>query len=938
MMVNNNIKRLLKRVGITEKKIIRRQYNRTYYEGTKQQRREHYRKMKEISERETNIITILPITEHAAATRTTVSNNYEHFFETTDDYPEIDNRDCEGKDSIDYDYENKQQTQVNIDEPSVFCYDTDSSSDDELDGDFDDDEHNGENWDRELNEVKLKLSSRKYSKIDMATCLCLLKKRHKCSNALLVDFISLLYIIIPDAEEKIPKSLFEIRKLLKIIDDKKQSTSSMSLFSPSHTITICQSCETIVQSIDKCSNIECSERAGFKLKPYTYTYFNIRRQIEQILQRETKITFPKTSSLSTTPSPLPSSILTDIKDGRIYHDFLSKINIILPDCHCITLTLSTDGVQIGKSTEKSLWLITLTINEIQISERFSLHNVIICGINNCFKKPSRQIMRIMIDPIVKELKELENPKCCYIKSLNNKFQLYCVHLLGSTNDKPATALLQNIAEPTAAYGCSRCEIKGKTTLSNPRISEKKTTAQATTSNQRKTCKETHRIRVFVTEEDQRIPALRSNERYQIIMRIIQNQQPTPGTDEEQDIRRGYLGPCLLTDLTFFDQGRGFLSDSLHTLYGGAMKKLLSLWFDRKWCTKEKPWTIESKISNINRTLKSFYSPSTTVRIPRDLKVYSKYKASEYRSMLLVFYPIFQDILPKEYYNHLKLLVFALHIGENREIENKDLETMHLLLNEHVKQFKFLYGERHCVNTIHSTVHFVDTVRDYGPLQCYSTFNYESILGAMTSTIHGCRKQDKEIFNNMEMLRQSSFIALEESQESLLYEYMLKLTRKGRRKPFIPGEFTTTKPIQLEQEERNNLQKIYSTETLQAYSRCEYENLKYSSYYWKQSRFDTAILFRKKNTDKLKFALIDKFIVCEQSQRQLFIQVHELEDEYFDSVIINDITVKNLNTAIGQINFTSTKQILPTQIVEKVFCLHRKEKFFFIRLPNETESS
>ncbi|CAF1622336.1 unnamed protein product [Rotaria sordida] len=657
--------------------------------------------------------------------------------ETTNDDPNIDKEFSEDTDSIDNNYENQQQTQINFDEPSAFCYDIDSSSGDEFDANFDDDEHNAENWDTEFNET---------------------------------------------------------------------STST------------------------------------------------------------------GTSS--------PSCILTDIKDGRIYQDFLSKMNLNLPDCHYITLTLSTDGVQIGTSTEKSLWLITLTINEIQQTERFALHNVIIGGINSCFKKPSRGIMRIMIDPIVKELKELENPKCCYINSLNDAFEMYCVHLLGSTNDKPATALLQNIAEPTAAYGCSRCEIK-----------------------------ETHRIRVFVVEEDQPTPELRSAEHYQMVMKIIQNQQLAVGTDEEQDIRRGYLGPCLLTDLAFFDQGQGFMSDSLHTLYGGAMKKLLSLWFDRKWRTKEKPWTIQSKISNINRTLKLFCSPSTTVRIPRDLK----------------------------YYDHFKLLVFALHIGENREIKYKDLETMHLLLNEHVKQFTFLYGERHCVKTIHSIIHFAETVRDYGPLQCYSTFNYESILGAITSTIHGSRKQDKEIFNNMEMLRQSSYFVLEECQESLLYEYMYKLTQTGRRKSFCPGEFTTKKPIQLEQDEKNSLQKFYSTEKIQVYSRCQYESLKYSSY-WEQSKLDTAILFRKKNTNELKFALIDKFIVYEQSPKQLFIQVHELEDEYCDSVIINNITVKNSNTAIGQINFTSTKQILSTQIVEKVFCLRRKENFLFIRLPNVTESS
>ena len=99
---------------------------------------------------------------------------------------------------------------------------------------------------------------------------------------------------------------------------------------------------------------------------------------------------------------------------------------------------------------------------------------------------------------------------------------------------------------------------------------KKSKASATTLNEKKTCKETHRIRVFVIEEGQPMPELRSAERYRTIMRLIRTQQFTSGIYIEQDTQRGYLGPCLLADLAFFDQGQGFMSDSLHTVYGGAM--------------------------------------------------------------------------------------------------------------------------------------------------------------------------------------------------------------------------------------------------------------------------------------------------------------------------------------------------------------------------------
>jgi len=93
-----------------------------------------------------------------------------------------------------------------------------------------------------------------------------------------------------------------------------------------------------------------------------------------------------------------------------------------------------------------------------------------------------------------------------------------------------------------------------------------------------------------------------------------------------------------------------------------------------------------------------------------------------------------------------------------------------------------------------------------------------------SRLNGCQKHDKEMFNNMEMLRQSSYMALVERQESPLYEYMLHLLQRGRRASYSIGEFRTTKSIQLKSSERNQLKQLYSTENIQAYYLCEYEKI------------------------------------------------------------------------------------------------------------------
>lgn len=104
----------------------------------------------------------------------------------------------------------------------------------------------------------------------------------------------------------------------------------------------------------------------------------------------------------------------------------------------------------------------------------------------------------------------------------------------------------------------------------------------------------------------------------------------------------------------------------------------------------------------------------------------KFKANEARVLLLIGYPVIKKYLPGKYYEHLQKLAFGLHIGESTKITLEELETMETLLKSFVKSFP--YHERHIVQTVHCVEHFATTVRDFGPLQNYSTFNFEHVIG------------------------------------------------------------------------------------------------------------------------------------------------------------------------------------------------------------------
>ncbi len=191
---------------------------------------------------------------------------------------------------------------------------------------------------------------------------------------------------------------------------------------------------------------------------------------------------------------------------------------------------------------------------------------------------------------------------------------------------------------------------------------------------------------------------------------------------------------------------------------------MKLWFHQQYRTQQ--WTIRNYMNDIVADLQRFRFPSTTTRAPRSILKYYRLKANELRVLLLITYPIFKKYLKPIYYKHLQLLSFALHIGESREITPPKLNEMKILLDKFVYTFHYLYSKRHTVNTVHSVIHFHQTVIDYGPLTSYSTFNFESvignfnfnfyiikglcflILGRVASTVNGTKNLPREIQNNL----------------------------------------------------------------------------------------------------------------------------------------------------------------------------------------------
>ncbi|CAF4653606.1 unnamed protein product, partial [Rotaria magnacalcarata] len=228
----------------------------------------------------------------------------------------------------------------------------------------------------------------------------------------------------------------------------------------------------------------------------------------------------------------------------------------------------------------------------------------------------------------------------------------------------------------------------------------------------------HYIRVFpLSSESSDKPQCRSNRNYDTIMAL---KNPT------EDERKGYLGQCALRLLKHFDVDQSFLSDSLHNLYGGAMKKLLKLWFSDEY--KRSEWSSFTHFNTISKKLYQYRYPSTTSRTPRPLIQFHRFKANEFRLILLFAAPIFKSYLKPKIYKNYLLLVFAFHLAEFRSLRSTDIDDIRFLLDSFLYEYPSLYTNRHNQQVIHSIDHVVQSVQDYGQLSNYSTFNFESLLG------------------------------------------------------------------------------------------------------------------------------------------------------------------------------------------------------------------
>ena len=218
----------------------------------------------------------------------------------------------------------------------------------------------------------------------------------------------------------------------------------------------------------------------------------------------------------------------------------------------------------------------------------------------------------------------------------------------------------------------------------------------------------------------------------------------------------------------------FPIDYMHNICLGIMKKLLVMW------TSLIPHKISSGAkAAINLKLKYArkWVPLEFARKQRQLEEVDRWKAVEFRMFLLYIGPVVLKELGAAQYRHFMLLSTAVMILCSDTLcgEPSLVDYAEKLLRNFVSKFTILYRGSKIVYNLHTLLHVPDDVRNFGALDNFSAFRYESYLGIIKRKIrHGNSPLSQACLRIYEM---------QDANESLIKNNLKYILLNGK---IIPG--------------------------------------------------------------------------------------------------------------------------------------------------------
>ena len=393
----------------------------------------------------------------------------------------------------------------------------------------------------------------------------------------------------------------------------------------------------------------------------------------------------------------------EVYSGELYKGV--DIQAFLKSNDNFSLTFSTDGVQVFRSSNYQIWPIMGSINEIDSrhKSRFMFLHTLWFGL-------SKLRADTFLKAFVEEAHDLFLNGFEWTDSKGSK-RLSKVIFPTAVADAPARAHLLERMQYNAEYGCDFCE--------HPGVSISKGSG---------------RVQVFPMQSE--LPRLRTN---QLTLRYaeIATQSGFPVM--------GIKGPTLLAALFGFDLSKSVIPDAMHSCWLGIVVQFRKLWET----STDKQFYIPNMSKRIDKYLCEMKVPHDVTRVPRSMELFgSDWKASENRTFCLFISPvILMDLLPDQYYDHWMLFVNGCRLLLKKPVTEEHRKISSKLFDKFIYLVPSLYGDENVSYNVHILQHIPEAVKYWGAPWATSAFLFEDAGGDLIHQFHGTRYVAEQIFSN-----------------------------------------------------------------------------------------------------------------------------------------------------------------------------------------------
>lgn len=407
------------------------------------------------------------------------------------------------------------------------------------------------------------------------------------------------------------------------------------------------------------------------------------------------------------------NIIRDVYDGEMYKKFVANF-CVSNDIRYLSFTFNTDGIALYSSSNGSIWLILLMVNELPPVLR--MQNLLIGGL---WFGNDHPIMDLFISSIVKQLDNMSNGFQLKIHGNVLDFQAY---VIAACVDSGARGSVQGIATHSGYFSCNWCLIPGlhdgdkvvfPITIPTPEL---RTNAQ-----------------------------LFEDSKKALTLRVPASLSPF----EKAELTHGAKFVCEFFRLQSksFDCVHGFVVDELHALDHGVARQCMRIWSDTEsehyYITPAKEIILDSYVDMLK-------PPIEVRKFPRKISDRVNWTGREYANWILLFsIPMLKNILPRSQFESWVWFVQAIYILSRKKITDANLKTAEALLVKFIQKFQDDYSHLNMSFNVHLVLHACLTVKNWGPLWAVSSaYAFEAGNGDVKKLLHSAHGVPNQVCRNL----------------------------------------------------------------------------------------------------------------------------------------------------------------------------------------------